>query len=64
MEKAGCVLLEHLGKIRHPYLTPLEEQLLRLLERESGVYRREKPTELNESGRRKGNDVLINPRAG
>jgi hypothetical protein len=48
LEKAVCVLLEHLGKIRHPYLTPLEEQLLKLLERESGVDRTEKPTELNE----------------
>ncbi len=64
LEKAGYVLLEHLGKIRHPYLTPLEEQLLRLLERESGVYRTEKPTELNDSGRRQGDDALINPRAG
>lgn len=64
LEKAGWVLLEHFGKIRLPYLTLLEEQLLRLLERESGVYRTEKATELNESGRRQGDDVLINPRAG
>jgi hypothetical protein len=49
LEKAVCVLLEHLGKIRHPYLTPLlEEQLLRLLEWESGGDRTEKQTELNE----------------
>jgi hypothetical protein len=38
LEKAVCVLLEHLGKIRHPYLTPLEEQLLRFLEQEFGVF--------------------------
>ena len=44
LEKAGCVLLEHLGKIKRPYLTPLEEQLLRLLERESGVYLQEEKT--------------------
>ncbi|MGK7950775.1 MAG: hypothetical protein AB4368_18850 [Xenococcaceae cyanobacterium] len=53
-----------MGKIQRPYLTPLEEQLLRLLERESGVYRTKKPTELNESGRRQGDNALINPRAG
>ncbi len=41
LEKAGCVLLEHFGKIKRPYLTPLEEQLLGLLEQESGVYRTE-----------------------
>ena len=64
LEKAGCVLLEHFGKIKRPYLTPLEEQLLGLLEQESGVYRTEKPTELNESGRRQGDYALINPRAG
>ncbi len=48
LEKAGRVLLEHLGKIRRPYLTQLEEQLLGLLERESGVYRTENPIELKE----------------
>lgn len=25
LEKAACVLLEHLGKIKRPDLTPLEE---------------------------------------
>ena len=60
LEKAGCVLLEHFGKIRRPYLTPLEEQLFRLLEEESGVYSREKQTELNESGQRQGDNALIN----
>ena len=39
LEKAACVLLEHWGKIKRPYLTPLEEQLLRLVEQESGVFR-------------------------
>ena len=60
LEKAGCVLLEHWGKIRRPYLTPLEEQLLRLLEEESGVYLQVEQTEFNESGRKQGDDVLIN----
>ncbi|MDJ0575647.1 MAG: hypothetical protein QNJ65_10835 [Xenococcaceae cyanobacterium MO_234.B1] len=64
LEKAGCVLLEHLGKIRRSYLTPLEEQLLRLLEQESGVFPKERQTELNGSGKRQGDDALINIRAG
>ncbi|MDJ0573024.1 MAG: hypothetical protein QNJ53_28855 [Pleurocapsa sp. MO_192.B19] len=42
----------------------LKEQLLRLLEQESGVYLQTEQTEFNESGRRQGDDVLINPRAG
>jgi hypothetical protein len=35
-EQAVCILLEHLGKIRRPYLTPIEKQLLKFLEREAG----------------------------
>lgn len=35
LEKVAYVLLEHLGKIRRPYLTPIEEQLLTVLEQES-----------------------------
>jgi hypothetical protein len=35
-EQAVLGLLEHLGKIRRPYLTPIEEQLLTFLEQEAG----------------------------
>jgi len=35
-EQAVWVLLEHFGKIRRPYLTPIEEQLLKFLEQETG----------------------------
>ncbi len=64
LEQAGCVLLEHLGKIKRSYLTPLEEQLLRLLEEESGVFPWGKQMELNDSVTRQGDYTLINPRAG
>ena len=50
LEKAASVLLEHLGKIRSPYLTSLEEQLLKLIEQESGVYPREEEIDLSDSG--------------
>ena len=59
LERAASILLEHLGKIRRPYLTPLEEQLLKLMEQESRVYLREEETDLNDS-RRKGDDRLTN----
>ncbi len=58
LEKAGCVLLEHLGKIKRPYLTPLEEKLLRLLEQEFGVFRQVEKTNLNGSVTKQG-DALI-----
>lgn len=35
LEKVAYVLLEHLGKIRRPYLTPIEKQLLTVLEQQS-----------------------------
>ncbi|MGK7897256.1 MAG: hypothetical protein AB4372_27470 [Xenococcus sp. (in: cyanobacteria)] len=50
LEKAACVLLEHLGKIKRPYLTSFEEQVLKLIEQESGVYPQGEETDLNDSG--------------
>ncbi len=36
LEDVAIALLEHLGQVKRPYLTPLSEKLLGLLEQEYG----------------------------
>jgi len=37
LEEAAYVNLKHLGELKRPYLTPLEEKLLGLLEQDYGI---------------------------
>jgi hypothetical protein len=37
LEQAATSLLQHIGQVKRPYLTPLEEKILSLLEQEYGV---------------------------
>jgi predicted ATP-dependent Lon-type protease len=37
LEEAAMSLLQHIGQVKRPYLTPLEEKLLSVLEKEYGV---------------------------
>jgi predicted ATP-dependent Lon-type protease len=37
LEQAATSLLQHIGQVKRPYLTPLEEKLLSVLEQEYGV---------------------------
>jgi hypothetical protein len=37
LEEAAVSVLQHIGQVKRPYLTPLEEKLLSVLEKEYGV---------------------------
>jgi hypothetical protein len=37
LEQAATSLLQHIGQVKRPYLTPLEEKILSLLEQEYKV---------------------------
>ena len=37
LEEAACVVLKHLGELKHPYLTAFEEELLSVIEKQYSV---------------------------